>query len=433
MKKTVEIIRRMSPGNKCLVFEAVDFAKCSVSGFFVDAKRIIGNLFSIDNLDNGKDYVLAVESSAGEVCERPFRCGRFPGTVINYIHPGDKIFFPSGMCPASPSVIELENGRILVSHDVFYHDMAQNISFVYYSDNKGMNWHYMSLLEGCFWGKLFIYSDRLFMLANLHEYGDLVLYESHDKGWTWNRKCTIIEGGNKYTGGPHKGPMPVLEHNGRIWTAVEFGSWHLGGHSCGYITAAGDIAKKENWTVSDFTPYDPSWTGTARGKSSGCIEGNIVIRPDGRMVDFLRYGIEQCEPNIGKAICLSIDQDNPGKAPEYFKTVDFTGNHSKFAIKYDKSTKRFWSIVNRADRISPKRRNELVLVSSADTENWVIEKTLMDYEHSGWYEDRNFVGFQYVDFIFCDDEILFVSRTALNGALNYHDSNCITFHKVRYR
>ena len=432
MKRTVEVISRMAPGTNCLVFECDKSFAYSVDGAETVLVNKNDNLYEVQGLENNRDYEIKIVTDDGLQCRRLFRCGEFPGKVINYIHPDDKMFYPSGMCPASPSILMLESGRILVSHDIFYRDMAENLSMVLYSDDLGDTWHFLSVIEGCFWGKLFLYEEELYLIANMHEYGDLVLYKSEDMGKSWNKACVILEGGNKYTGGPHKSAVPILYHGGRIWMAVEFGSWTLGGHDCGYITAAGDITKKENWTVSGFVEYNPDWPGTAKGPSSGCIEGNILLKPDGTMIDFLRYGINACEPNYGKALYMTIDQSRPGTAMEFGKVVDFHGNHSKFSIKYDDKTKRYWTIVSRADEEKPTRRNELVLMSSHDIDNWTVEKVLLDYEHNGWHEDYTKAGFQYVDFIFHGDEILYVSRTALNGALNYHDSNCITFHKVRY-
>lgn len=46
-------------------------------------------------------------------------------------------------------------------------------------------------------------------------------------------------------------------------------------------------------------------------------------------------------------------------------------------------------------------------------------------------EDYTKVGFQYADWIFIGDDILAVSRTAINGAYNFHNANYITFHKFK--
>ena len=41
------------------------------------------------------------------------------------------------------------------------------------------------------------------------------------------------------------------------------------------------------------------------------------------------------------------------------------------------------------------------------------------------------VGFQYVDFEFDGDDIIFLCRTAINNANSYHDSNYSTFHRIK--
>ncbi len=56
---------------------------------------------------------------------------------------------------------------------------------------------------------------------------------------------------------------------------------------------------------------------------------------------------------------------------------------------------------------------------------------VLDYEHNGWYEARDKVGFQYVDCIFDQKDILFVSRAGINEARNFHDANQITFHRIK--
>ena len=40
------------------------------------------------------------------------------------------------------------------------------------------------------------------------------------------------------------------------------------------------------------------------------------------------------------------------------------------------------------------------------------------------------MGFQYADWVFDRQEILAVSRTAINGAYNCHNANHITFHRI---
>ena len=45
--------------------------------------------------------------------------------------------------------------------------------------------------------------------------------------------------------------------------------------------------------------------------------------------------------------------------------------------------------------------------------------------------DTAHVGFQYVDFAIEGEDLLFLCRTALNGANSFHDSNYSTFHRIK--
>ena len=95
-------------------------------------------------------------------------------------------------------------------------------------------------------------------------------------------------------------------------------------------------------------------------------------------------------------------------------------------IKKDEISGNYLSIISR--RIdSPKTvRNLLSLVKSRDLINWETVCDLIDRRQ----DDPQMVGFQYVDFEIEGDDIIYLSRTALNGAKNYHDANYSTFHRV---
>ena len=65
-------------------------------------------------------------------------------------------------------------------------------------------------------------------------------------------------------------------------------------------------------------------------------------------------------------------------------------------------------------------------MASDDMKNWVVVKDLIDKRN----DDSDTVGFQYVDFEIEGDDIIFVSRTAINGAFSFHDNNYQTFHRI---
>ena len=96
-------------------------------------------------------------------------------------------------------------------------------------------------------------------------------------------------------------------------------------------------------------------------------------------------------------------------------------------IKMDEESGYYYSIIS---RITPDynihARNLLSLMRSKDLENWELVTDLLNYRHC----DPAKVGFQYVDFSIEGEDIIFLSRTAINGACNSHDANYSTFHRI---
>ncbi len=325
-------------------------------------------------------------------------------------------------------------GYLLASHDVYWGDGGQNLTKLFRSDDDGKSWRFVTDLFPAFWGKLFEHRGVLYMLANATEYGALLVGASRDGGESWTAPSVLMEGGHRTVGGPHKAPMPVVRHAGRLWSGIDHGSWNNGGHRSGVISASedADLLDPRSWTVTPFLPYDPAWPGTiAGGEKPHLLEGNIVVTPSGGLANLLRYNTRVGRPEYGRAIMLAVDKDNPGAPLRFAKVVDFHGNMSKFTVHLDGRTGRYWSLVNRVSSEWVCQRNILTLVWSADLEHWEIASDVIDYEHNGWPEPREKVGFQYVDWVFDGEDILFLSRTALNGAHNYHNANHLTFHRLR--
>ncbi|MGO3170468.1 MAG: hypothetical protein ACTIJA_05400 [Bavariicoccus seileri] len=103
------------------------------------------------------------------------------------------------------------------------------------------------------------------------------------------------------------------------------------------------------------------------------------------------------------------------------------GSNSKFDILYDEQSELYISIVNEiVHATKPAARNVLSLAVSTDLKEFKIVKRLIDKSQ----EDPQQVGLQYVSFLIDGDDLLYLSRTALNGADSYHNSNYITFHRL---
>ena len=369
---------------------------------------------------------------------RFFRAGEIIGTVIDYLHPHDDHYAYSGRYLCSPCILRTKKGRLLVSMDVYGLGMAQNLTILCKSDDDGSSWQYLCELFPCFWGKLFEYEDRIYMLSMTAEYGELQIGYSEDEGETFCKPVTLFPGcGIRWEKGMHQAPTPVVFHEGRIWTAVDYGSWECGGHESAIISASleCDLMDPFAWVCSEFVPYDRSWPGAVPHSQWGGHEGNAVIGPDGEIYDFLRYQISNVfsghvDDSVithGKAFILKLDKKDPEKPMSFYKFVDFNGGMSKFVIRKDEITGFYISLVNEVvDDTMPSQRNILSLSISRDMVNWRIVKPLIDASEYSAFD----TGFQYVDFIIDGEDILYASRTAFNGAHNFHDSNYITFHKL---
>ena len=124
--------------------------------------------------------------------------------------------------------------------------------------------------------------------------------------------------------------------------------------------------------------------------------------------------------------------DAPNRDPEaplcYDHAIRLPGNHSKFMIRQDPADGTYLTIISRI--LGPAHtsdRNLLSLMKSADCEHWTLVCDLIDRRG----DDPRQVGFQYVDFFLEGDDLLWLCRTAMNGAHNFHDANYSTFHRLR--
>jgi len=385
--------------------------------------------YTITELEDNTDYEFYVSCGSLKSRIRLAKTGAVPGdTVVNYLHPEDGAYSYSGQYLCSPSMVRHPDGFLLASMDLFKGDAPQDLTLIYRSDDDGATWHYVSELFPCFWGKLFIHRGSLYMLSVNTEYGDLLIGRSDDGGRTFGMPTVLLRGssGMKQKG-VHKNPQPVISHEGRLWTTLEWGSWATGTHAamCASVDEDADLLDAGNWHFTPPVPYDPEWEGTAEGKSNGCIEGCMVIAPDGELINVMRYQMYGCKPAYGRAVVMKpVGTDEP---LAFRKVIPFPGNHSKFEIHRDPVTGKYLSLVSYLCEEHPDGRNWLALIASDDLIHWEKVLDVWDYRDTPIKD----IGFQYIDFFMEGEDILFLSRTAWNGAANFHDANYSVFTRIR--
>lgn len=352
-----------------------------------------------------------------------------PGVVIDH-SPAS-----SGIYIGSPSLAVLPNGDYVASHDEFGPKSTEHsraVSHIFQSRDRGANWKKISTIDGAFWSTLFPHRGALYLIGPDKHHGNVLVRRSSDGGVTWTSPTNSTTGLLRGDGEYHCAPMPVIEHAGRLWRAMEWRNppvaWGIN-YRAGMLSIPvdADLLQATNWTCCNFLPSDRAWNG---GDMGAWLEGNAVVTPAGEVVDVLRVQTKSCDE---KAAIVRISQD--GKTASFDPAtgfIKFPGGAKKFTIRFDPSSKRYWCLANIVldpyrSRDAGSVRNTLALTCSTDLLNWEVRCLLL--RHS---EVRRH-GFQYVDWLFDGDDIIAACRTAFDdgegGAHNNHDANFLTFHR----
>ncbi len=333
----------------------------------------------------------------------------------------------------SPSIAILPSGEYLASHDFFGPGSTRDRTIIYASSDRGKTWQRRSEIIGQWWSTLFIHRNVLYIMGTSREDGFTVIRRSTDGGFLWTQPRDAETGLLLADGPYHCAPVPVVVHRGRIWRAMEdqFGPKGWGKCFRSFVLSApedADLLRAENWTLTNRIGRDPSWLG---GRFGGWLEGNVVIAPDGDLVNILRVDSRD-DDEWAAMIRISNDGTHAAFDPAtgFFH---FPGGAKKFTIRWDPLSRAYWSL---ATWVQPQyrsgkpasTRNTLALVRSRNLTDWEVRAVLMTHP------DTEKHGFQYADWLFEGNDIVAVVRTAfddgLGGAHNFHDANFLTFHRI---
>jgi len=360
-----------------------------------------------------KQFAPAALAASSETMDHPY----VPGVVIDHRPAKTDTYL------GSPSIAVLFNGVYIVSHDFYGPATKEDQTAIFRSKDGGETWEKLTDFYGQYWSTLFVHKEALYIIGtNIHN-GHIVIRRSADGGASWTTPEDPSTGLLAADGKHHCAPVPVTVHQGRIWRAME-DRYPLTGRPSNlrtFVMSApvdADLLKVDSWTMSNRLEFDQAWPGTA------WLEGNVVVTAQNELVNILRVECKEAE----KAAVVQISEDGKSVSFDPEKDfIDFFGGSNKFTIRYDPVTERYWSLVNK--QFDPRAyRNNLVLVSSCDLRIWKVESVVLRHHDSEKH------AFQYIDWLFENEDIIAVSRTAyddgLGGAHNAHDANYITFHRI---
>lgn len=354
----------------------------------------------------------------------------------------------------SPSIALLPDGTYVAAHE-YFGKSGPNLreAHVYASQDRGATWTRIAVLPRATWGTLFVRAGVLYHLGITADPGDVVIRRSTDGGHTWTEPRDGSSG-LLLAGKFHSAPVPVVEHGGRIWRTVEEvvneRKWPR--HFAALMLSApagADLLSAANWTRSNGVVFDESW---APGRRPGWLEGNAVVTPSGGIANLLRVNTELGEqapyelpgsagaiPRFELAARAEVSAD--GRTLSFDPAtgfLHFPGGLSKFTIRYDPVSRRYWSLVNKITRPHRDRaietepvaqRNVVVLTSSADLRHWTEHRTILAWREGETLTRKGRHAFQYLDWQFDGDDLIAVSRTAWE-ADSFHNANYLTFHRV---
>ncbi len=353
--------------------------------------------------------------------------GPVPGIVIAHSPAKTRQYI------GSPSIAVLPDGSYRVSHDLFGPGSTLDRTRVYASYDRGLHWVRLAEIEGQWWSSLFFHRGSLYLLGTSRENGFAVIRRSLDGGKTWTTPSDSSNGLLLADGRYHCAPVPVVEHEGRLWRAMEdaMGPAGWGSHFNAFmmsVPAVSDLLVASNWTFSNRLGRRAEWLD---GKFGGWLEGNAVIAPDGYIVNILRVDAPSFDE---KAAIVKVSPD--GRAVTFDPErdfVEFPGGAKKFTIRKDPTDGSYWSLANyvpaeRRVGVPSRTRNTLALIHSRDLRSWTVRSILLQHE------DASVHGFQYVDWQFEGEDMVAAVRTAFDdeetGANNQHDANYLTFHRL---
>jgi hypothetical protein len=410
----------------------------------------------------------------------------FPDTTLNVSQVVSSLPESSARYLGSPSLLRLRSSTVLLaSHDLFGAGTSrgQSTAFVRRSADNGSTWADAGTpaapaqISSMYWATLFQRpadpAGTVYLLGVSND-GDAAgapaqaaISRSTDSGATWSSPATLLTRGAVSFS---TGPTPVVLVGGRLWRALErnVGAGWASGYSSCVLSAradAPDLLDAAAWTLSGELPFSSvaasvpaHWRDPAVASNFGWLEGGTVDDGNGGVAVLLRVN---SLPAANKAALLTLAA--PNATPAFAGWVEpFPGGMTKFSVRRDAVTGLFVTLANNVSDASVTlppscaalpaptgplpccgfisacttapptclwchavSRNVLTLsVSDSLADGWRVVKTVL-YDDTGIpaFMSELLTGFQYVEWQFDGDDIIYNARAGYRGANNYHNAN----------
>ena len=330
--------------------------------------------------------------------------------------------------PAILSATQETGEKILyIAHEISKlrnHQEVDTCTVLKRSVDGGDTWELLGTVEAMRWATLLELNGKIYLEGNQRANGNaqIAVYDPADQSLRWAELDLPVWGSAPCAAAVVKDRI-FFAHNGAVISA----SIH------------GDLLKTESWTVSN----NPNQVLTREmyerrtGKKTDpekrffLEEGNVIVGADGQL--YAMYRID-ATPTWGHATIFRLSEDGTTLSliESCNSVIDFPSNQSKFMIKRDPKTGLYVTLPSLPTADFTHQRNVLGLVVSPDLFHWrVAEVLLVDRQMMNTRLSVYSHAFQYVDFIFDGDDILFIVRESVGDTCTYHDGTCVTLYTIK--
>ncbi len=335
---------------------------------------------------------------------------------------------------ASPSILKVtEGGRevLYASYQsyVTLNDLSEynNVVYLQRSTDAGKTWTEVASVKNLRWQTMAEIGGKLYLVGCACN-TNRVMVASYDPA-TGNTASAVFDSDEYFLGG--SGPCASLIKNGRLYVAFNLG--------VASIDISKDLLTPSNWTISN-SPTDlmlqaefesqadlSEQLGNKTLAQFSMEEGNVIAGKDGKL--YVMYRVNAA-PTYGRAVLFELSTD--GTTLSNAQVIKFPTAQSKFSVRYDESTGYYISIVSMPTEHASHQRNVLAMAVSQDLVNWtVVDTLLVDRQMLQFNVSRHKHSYQYADFAFVGDALIFTIRESSGDNVNkWHDGTYITVYTV---